>query len=162
MKITERWMLPLLLLAIAATPGGATARGSGQGGAIRTFVTGLYDAYGRPPGPDYLGKDAPAVFTPSLVATIRRVQQRNVGHVGPGLDADPICSCQDDEGLKMIALRIGGGDTMRATASVALRWPSGETGQVKLDLVATPGGWRVADVHSTTMGSFQAALARDR
>src|SRR4051794_23684561 len=61
----------------------------------KTFVAGLYSAYQRQPGPDYLGKQVGEVFAPDLIALIRR-EAAGVpkGEVG-ALDGDPICDCQD-------------------------------------------------------------------
>jgi hypothetical protein len=69
-------------------------------GQAETFVRHLYSAYEHPAsssGPDYLAKDAPLVFSPSLLSLIR-LDQKNTppGYVGK-LDFDPLCYCQDSE-----------------------------------------------------------------
>ena len=124
----------------------------------QTFVAGLYSAYQRQPGPDYLGKQLPAVFAPDLIALIKR-EAASVpkGEVG-ALDGDPICDCQDwqisNVEVKVSRLKPG-------TAEAEVRFQNaGEPRQVRLDLIAVEGRWRVIDVHTPDTPSL-AQLLRD-
>lgn len=131
-------------------------------GPSETFVAGLYEAYSEFPEPDYLGKDAPAAFTPALAELIHGVQRHSRGRVPPGLEGDPLCGGQNPFGLEVTDLWMEGVGATRALALVNLRWTSGEKRRVRLDLVASPKGWRVANVHSARTPNLLATLTAAR
>ncbi len=118
----------------------------------RAFVTGLYDAYRRYPGPDYLGRHSGAVFSPDLIALIRReAASTPQGDVG-ALDGDPICDCQDWR-ISDVAMAVSASGPGAAAAEVRFR-NAGRPQTVRLDLVSVRGRWRVGDVHSETTPSL--------
>lgn len=124
------------------------------------FVLGLYRAYERDPGPYYLGAQASRVFSPELLALIRRDAARTPpGYVG-ALDGDPICDCQDEEITKVevTVAEIGKG---RAQATARLL-DIGKWRTMKLDLVAVHGKWRVSDVHTDATPSLVAFLKNSK
>lgn len=120
--------------------------------AAQTFVSGLYSAYQRQPGPDYLGKQMGEVFAPDLIALIRR-EAASVpkGEVG-ALDGDPICDCQDWQ-ISKVEVAVTGPKPGAAVADVHFR-NAGEPREVRLDLVAVQGRWRVGDVRTADMPSL--------
>ena len=126
--------------------------------AAQTFVTGLYTAYQRQPGPDYLGRQIAEVFAPDLIALIRR-EAASVpkGEVG-ALDGDPICNCQDWL-ISNVEVKVSGANPGGAVAEVSFQ-NAGEARSVRLDLVSAQGRWRVADVHTPDTPSL-AKLLRD-
>jgi hypothetical protein len=112
----------------------------------RAFTQALYAAYGTR-DPEHLGRDAERTFSPALLALIRRDRDTAPpGEVGI-LDGDPICDCQDFEGIKLMSLTLAEKGPGKARADVTLRFPD-ETRSLSLDLVAAEGAWRVDDVHS--------------
>jgi hypothetical protein len=128
-------------------------------GSARTFTERLYQAYGRG-DPEYLDAGARKVFASHLLDLIRRDKARTpAGDVGT-LDWDPICSCQDTDGMKVARVDITKGSARsRAHAVVSLRFAS-EAETVKLDLVASKGGWRIADIHTKDTPSLVALLEK--
>ena len=124
----------------------------------QSFVTGLYSAYQRQPGPDYLGKQIGEVFAPDLMVLIRR-EAASVpkGEVG-ALDGDPICDCQDWQ-ISKVEVTVSAPKPGAAAAEVRFQ-NAGEPRQVRLDLVAVQRRWRVADVHTPDTPSL-AKLLRD-
>lgn len=146
------WSLAALLVGSAASASAQDADSAG------TFVVGLYAAY-HGKGPDYLGRQAKAVFSPRLLALIRRDRARTPKGDAPSLDGDPICGCQDFGGLKFDVLEVTGGAGGRSRATVRLWFPQ-EVRILKLDLVAVDGHWRVDDVHSDDTPSLAAFLGR--
>lgn len=122
----------------------------------QTFVAGLYSAYQRKPDPDYLGKQIGQVFAPDLIALIKR-EAASVpkGDVG-ALDGDPICDCQDWQ-ISNIEVAVSAPKAGVAQADVRFR-NAGEARQVRLDLVAVQGRWRVGDVHTPEMPSLAKLL----
>jgi hypothetical protein len=148
-----RAALSLLIAAAAAVP--ARAQELTQ---ARTFVEGLYAAYRRSPGPDYVGRQAAKVFSPALVALMRRDAARTPeGEVGT-LDGDPICNCQDYEirGVNVTVKPAGPG---KAVAVARFR-NLGQPQTVTLDLVAVGHAWRVDDVHAEGTPSLVALFRR--
>ena len=131
-------VMAALAMAMAATAH-AQSLESAQG-----FVAGLYHAY-ETSQPNYLGRRAAGVFSPRLLALIRRDERNAHGEVG-ALDGDPICDCQDAEGVRLTGLSVGPAGPGRATARVRLRFPDGPR-TLTLDLAAFGGQWRVDDVH---------------
>jgi len=133
----------VLVSTLLATPGVASAQGLP---AAEAFVAKLYRAYQTKPGPDYVGRQARAVFTADLVALMRRSAASVPKDEVPPLDGDPICDCQDYEieGIQVSVTAAGPG---RADA-VASFTNAGQPTTIRLDLIAQRGAWRVADVHS--------------
>jgi hypothetical protein len=131
----------LLAAVLAASPVQAQTFDS-----ARVFAQRLYAAYGTG-DPEHLGRDADKTFSPALLALIRRDQDTAPpGEVGV-LNGDPICDCQDFEGIELRSLSLAQTGPGRARVDVVLRFPS-ETRSMSLDLVAVKGAWRVDDVHS--------------
>ena len=109
-------------------------------------------------GPDFTGRNALSVFTPSLVQLIRRDQKQSHGEVGK-LDGDPICDCQDPDGLKLAALQITGSTAHTATAAVTLNFPSESSPtHLTLRLIWLPAGWRIDDIGTQDMPSLRKLL----
>jgi len=110
-------------------------------------------------GPEFIGHDAPSVFSPSLVQLIRRDQKNTPrGYVGK-LDWDPICSCQDPDGLNLKDIQISKDSERRATASVALFFSSDSTTEhLRLRLIWLPQGWRIDDIETKDIPSLRKLL----
>ncbi len=117
------------------------------------FVAGLYGAY-HGSGPDYLGRQAKATFSPPLLSLLRRATAPK-DEVG-ALDGDPICDCQDFR-ISKVDVQIAAGSSGKAVATARFR-NFGEPQKVTLDLVALDGHWRVSDVHTTNTPSLVAYL----
>jgi len=141
----------LQVLAVAAALLGASPVAADvaadPAGEAKAFVVKLYGAY-HGNGPDYLGRNAAQVFSPRLLALIRRDRALTPkGDVG-ALDGDPICDCQDFGISKLaVAVRPMTPDHAQATVRfVNLGTP--ET--VRLDLVSGAAGWRIDNIHTRT------------
>lgn len=143
-----------LAVVAAAAPGVGAARDLAS---ARAFVEGLYRGY-HGDGPDYLGRQASRVFSPGLLALIRRDKALTPrGDVG-ALDGDPICDCQDFE-ITKVAVSVDAKGAGRATARARFL-NFGEPQTVRFDLVAGPGGWRIDDIHSASTPSLARLLRR--
>jgi len=133
----------------------APAHAQSQAGA-HAFVLGLYQAYEHEPGPDYLGAKAARVFSPDLLALIRRDAAQTPAGDAPSLEGDPICDCQDEEITKVeVTVTETGKGRAQATARLL---DIGKWRVVKLDLIAVRGSWRVSDVHTDATPSLVAFL----
>ena len=150
----NRRLLPAFAaLVLWATPAFATAPQSPE-----AFGTALYAGYSRPDAPGPLNDpDTARVFTPRLSAAIHADQTRHPGDVGK-LDHDPICDCQDSDGLRLDHVAIHTASPTTATAVVAFHL--GDTlRSVRLALIRTHIGWQVDDVTEQDMPSLRRLLA---
>jgi len=137
----------LALLIAAASPGETPA----------AFVERLYAGYRDP---DYTPLVRPKrVFAAPLVAEIRedaRLSRDEVGY----MDADPLCQCQDPAGLRPTIREIGRPGRSAATVHVLLDFGGSDRRDLRLRLVHTTTGWRVADVATANEPSMLDSLRR--
>ncbi len=130
----------------------------------RKFVQGLYAAYEYPAtldGPDVLGKSAPRIFSPSLLQLIRHDQAHTPRGDAPDLDGDPICDCQDFDGLRLGALTVASSGPMSVSAHASLKFTGANAPVlVTLALVYTAHGWRIDDISTADMPSLRKVLKK--
>jgi hypothetical protein len=152
-----------LVIALATGFAAMAATPSQPAGAqdARRFIARLYERYSDP-RTQYLGRDAPAAFSPQLLRLIRRDQARTPkGEVGI-LDWDPICACQDPDGLRVLRVDLQPGSPVALTATVKLGFVGGEKATVRLDLARRSGVWRIADIHTQETPSLVHLLQGER
>jgi hypothetical protein len=136
----------LLLLAAIAQPEAQTPR---------EFVERLYAAYSDP---DYSPfKEPDQVFSSRLAAAIDEDSKLADGEVGY-LDGDPICQCQDAEGLKATIVSVSPAGSDAATVSVSIGLFGYEPRPAAFSLVRTAAGWRIDDVSSPDEPSMLRAI----
>ena len=125
----------------------------------RIFVEQLYERYreGRPAAHD----DVDAIYARPLAAAIKTdARLAGPGEVG-ALDWDPICDCQDGEGLRANIRRIDRWHGNGFEVLVDLRFPGGaELRPARLMLEYGAHGWRVADLTMKDGRSLRAWLDR--
>jgi hypothetical protein len=154
------WTLGVVLLALLA---GAAAAAGADLPAAKAFVERLYGSYrevhGDPrAGPDFLGRDAPHVFSPRMIALIRRDERMTKpGYVG-ALDGDPISDCQDWGNISA-RVSVSSNGPRRAVA-VARFVNLGRHETITLDLLAVRGQWRIDNIHSQTIPDLVAFLRK--
>ncbi len=125
-------MIAALLLAAAApqTP--------------QAFVTHLYAHYRDEHFSPFDHIDA--VFAPRLAAAIRLDRKLAGDEIG-ALDSDPICLCQDTDGLRGEIRRVVLIAPDKAVVSLTLHYAATPpTAPARLTLQRLGSGWRVADV----------------
>jgi hypothetical protein len=121
----------------------------------RTFVERIYSNY---EDADYSPLAHPErVFAQPLVAAINEDQRLARGEVG-FLDGDPLCDCQDTGGMRarIVALSSKRG---LASSRILVSFAHGtDKRDIRVQLVLTPGGWRIADVGTADRTSLLRAL----
>jgi hypothetical protein len=132
--------------------------------AARAFIVKLYSHYPAPRnGPSFLPteKNAPDVFDAGMIALFREDTRLAKGEVG-FVDADPICMCQDDSGLKPKLVSVAMQGPNAATAVVDLRYPDSgnKPNLLTLHLVVVKGEWRVYDLSMGDIKSYRADLTK--
>lgn len=124
--------------------------------AVRAFVDALFAVYAAGAEPDLFSEPADH-FEPELAAAIAKLDQRTEqnGTIEVSQGADPICNCQDygevSHSIDSIAI-----DGTKAKAVVTFT-NFGKAEKRTIDLVATPGGWRIFDID----GSYRKAVFDD-
>jgi len=122
-------------------------------GSAKNFVESLYRHYTKnSKGIDLSGPRALNYFDASLNA----LMDADAKAVGPNevgvLDGDPICSCQDWDGIwdLKIAVQTVGSDRAKAAVSFALFAPKAGTDRdlrsVEMTLVRKGTSWRIDDI----------------
>ena len=145
-----RKALALTLGACLLSSSGALSREQACG--ARKFVALLYQRYHAKSSPDYLGSRAVKIFTPDLLGEIRADARNAHGEDGK-LDFDPICDCQDSEGLQLSSLSIQPQKSGNVRAYAGIRLDM-ERRMLELDLVWTSDGWRIGDIHTKALPSL--------
>ncbi len=129
--------------------------------APEAFVRSTYNRYDAKSAasPDFLGRDGPSVFTPALLRLIRSDERHTPrGDVGK-LDGDPICDCQDPDGLEVASVQIDRQQQNTATAKVDLHFPSeSRLRHIRLRLILLPQGWRIDDISTDDTPSLRKLL----
>ena len=119
-----------------------------------TFVRSIYSRY-KSQMPDYNGRQAEAVFSPSLLQLIRK--NGTTGFIGH-LDIDPVCSCNEIDGLAVDRIAVSRLAADHALATVSLSFGNAGSQILRLTLISVNGDWRVDDITSAAVGSLRSKL----
>ena len=136
----------VLALALAAAPVAETPR---------AFLERVYASYRDHDFSPF--EHADQYFAPKLRAAMDEDSRLAKGEVGY-LDGDPICQCQDSDGLKSKVLQVRLQAPDKAFAEVLLDYPDSTATHVKFSLVKTKAGWRIADITSGDEPSLLRAI----
>jgi hypothetical protein len=151
----------MLAVAMILSLGAAQAAASDAASA-RAFVAGLYTHYPQSTnGPVFnpTDKDASRVFDPGMVALFREDTRLAKGEVG-FVDADPLCQCQDDGGMKTKIVSVTMAGPNAANAVVDLLFEGGAPIVLTLKLVAVNGQWRIHDLSTKDEPSYLADFVK--
>src|SRR5215471_14325255 len=106
----------------------------------KAYLERVYASYRDP---NFNPLDHPArYFTPRLVAVMNEDARLAHGEVGY-VDGDPICHCQDPDGLHAKVLKVTQQGSAKALAEVILDFTDSTARRVKFRLVRTNAGWRI-------------------
>jgi hypothetical protein len=108
---------------------------------------------------DPTGKNASEVFDPGMIAAFREDARLANGEVG-FVDADPLCQCQDDGGLKPKVVSVTMTGPNAADAVVSLRYTGEKPRALTLHLVPVDGAWRIYDLSMGDVKSYRADLLK--
>lgn len=143
-------MLPLILAASIAHP------------LHETPDAALQRVYAEYRKPDFNPLAHPErYFAPRLLRAVLKDERL----AGPGsvgyLDGDPLCQCQDSAGFHGRVMKVTATSHSAAIARVRLEFsqsPEQSKSSIRISMVATPAGWRIADVSSSGEPSLLRAL----
>lgn len=156
MKLGKK--LAAIAFAVAACGGPCPAAPADD---ARAFVEGLYANYKSASFcPTCDGRER--FFDASLSRLLEADAKQADGEVG-AFDGDPVCQCQDADGMTAKVVSIALAPPKSAVAKVELRFVHArpaETRHVTFDLALEGGRWRIHDVHSADTPSLRALLAK--
>jgi hypothetical protein len=157
---------PLIVIAlstvamIAAIPSRAQDANS-----VKSFLMSVYQHYEHGgSGIDFQGPHANLYFDSSLLALEKADVQANGPGYAPAIDWDPICGCQDWDGIWNLNLDIHIESPKRADANVIFalfdpkQRPTDETSKLKITLAKENGGWRIWDVLDESNPKFASSM----
>lgn len=108
----------------------------------------LYDKGGK--GADWSGPRAGRYFDSSLLALIKEDEKAATPGDVPLLDGDPVCSCQDWDGIFDLKIDVQPQESNRAVAAVSFAlFKSGTKSDRRIlsfTLAFENGGWRIYDI----------------
>jgi hypothetical protein len=154
----------------AATSATANSAANVDADAAKAFLTSVYKHYGTGGiGVDSVGPAATRYFHSSLVALLRADQKAASPEVG-AIDADPVCACQDWNGIWDLAIEVNidtpDHDAARATAKLSFYLsdpkdnPKDSLRKLSIKLAAENGGWRIYDITDETDPTAPFALRK--
>lgn len=132
----------------------------------KTFLQSIYSRYYKKgPGVEIAGPQARQYLHSSLIALLREDSRA----VGPGevgvLDGDPLCSCQDWDGIFNLKIDVREPKAGRVEASVSFALFKDAKPQERRSLVITlqleKGAWRVWNVVDRSDGKAAFDLRRE-
>jgi len=144
-------VIALAALLLAAAPAADTPR---------AFLARLYARYER--GDLNPIPRQEKIYAPELVRQMRL----NAKLYGPNevglIDYDPVCQCQDMSEMKARIGEIAAAGPGRAEAKVSIGFGhQTERQAIRIKLLHTPAGWRIADIGSREQPSLLGDLQRD-
>ena len=141
-------------IAILITLGGALPVQAQDAGSAEAFIRQLYTRYANDPqvSPFADVRSVRGIATPGLAQLVQRGQG--------GLEADPVCGCQDAEGLKLNDVAVAVLAAGQATATANLQFGPDRVAR-RFSLRAVGTEWRIDDITSGNgRNSLRAALSK--
>jgi hypothetical protein len=134
----------LAMAALLSLSGPARAQEGSEG--AEAFVRAVYASYTEEAdATPLMDRDPPLIWSDRMAALIDRDIALS-GDELPFLDADPICSCQDWENLRVLDVRIDRERGVRGRRATVRFVNAGEEQTAILRLSGSPFEWRIDDV----------------
>ncbi len=157
---------PLLALAIIIFP--AIYASAQSADSAKAFLLSVYKQYQNgSKGIDFTGPRAGRYYHSSLLALIRADIKANGPDNAPDVDFDPICGCQDWEGIWKLQMDVHLETAQRALARVSFvlldpkNHPKDTLTKLEFTLVPERGEWRIYDVADESDPHAALALRKD-
>jgi hypothetical protein len=99
------------------------------------------------------------IFAAPLVAAIAEDGRLSGDEVGY-MDADPLCQCQDPDEMRPLIRQVLRPTPTTATADIVLAFGASDRRALRIRLVRTRAGWRVADIATADEPSLLDSLRR--
>ena len=163
-------MQPKTLIAIAFSAvaiSWAFPSGAQDAASAKAFLVDVYSHYdGGGPGIAFDGPQAGLYFHSSLLALERADVKATGPGYAPAIDSDPICGCQDWDGIWNLKIDVQLESPRRAIANVSFALfnpkdrPEEEPGKLQLTLVKESSGWRIWDILDESDPKFTSSVRK--
>lgn len=142
-------LLPILAAAVAIAT--VDSAGAQDATSAKQFLQSVYQNYGHGGhGINTSGPKAARYFHSSLIALIKADQKAAGPDDEPVLDGDPVCGCQDWDGIFDLKIDMSAESPERAVANVSFSLfkggKSGDARRLQITVVPENGQWRIWDV----------------
>jgi len=151
------------LLAVAIM--GAIPSRAQDASSAKSFLVSVYQQYQHGGiGIDFQGPDANLYFDSSLLALETADVRANGPGYAPAIDWDPICGCQDWDGIWNLNIDIHLESPQRADANISFTLfdpknrPTDEISKLKITLVKENVGWRIWDILDESNPKFASSV----
>jgi Protein of unknown function (DUF3828) len=162
MRVRPIFLLVSLVIALGSSQLHAQSQA-----AARSFLVSAYAHYQHgAKGIDFDGPSAFLYFHSSLVALIREDIKANGPGNAPAIDFDPICGCQDWQGIWNLKIDLQMETPKRVHADVSFslappKNPSQDAARrLAITLVSERGLWRIYDIEDESDSSTTFALRK--
>lgn len=150
MRASAAFSLPAWGLLVTALVPPACAQDANQAKRFLEEIYRHYDHHG--PGIDFTGSNSKKVFDSSLIQLVQ-ADKKALGPDEAGvLDGDPICGCQDWDGIWNLKIAVQMLGVRRATATVSFALFAPKPGSdsdlrlLEITLVPESGQWRIDNI----------------
>ncbi len=130
----------------------------------KAFLVYIYYHYRE--GKDFDGPQAGRYFHSSLVALEKADVKANGPGYAPAIDFDPICDCQDMDGIWNLKIAVQSQSPRRAIADVSFAVfdpkdrPTEEPNKLQITLARENGGWRIWDILDKSDPKFTSSVRK--
>ncbi len=149
-----RLIFRIALLAVVMPAGLSSAQDAKS---AKAFLASIYRHYENGGNGINIGnRDADRYFSASLLALVqadaKAAGPQNVG----AIDADPICACQDWEGIWNLDIVVNVGEAKHAQAAVSFslspsrNYRNDASRSLRIKLISVRGGWKIDDIIDLT------------
>jgi Protein of unknown function (DUF3828) len=146
----------LALLSIAQSPPPPAAQSP------EAFIQSLYVRERHPTRADgdaFAGqKGGEQIYSPSLLAIMRKSLHDTPKGDIPKLEGDPICDCQDSAGLTISGLHVTLATPDHADIQLIIHLSGEKPRPITFHLLHIPAGWRIDDIATKDTPSLRAYL----
>lgn len=130
----------------------------------KAFLVNIYSRYeGGSRGIKFYGPQASRYFHSSLIALEEASLKATGPDYAPAIDWDPICGCQDYDGIWDLAIEIRMKSLKQAEANVSFHVfkdrPAEET-KLQITLEKENGGWRIWDILDKSDPKFTSSVRK--
>jgi len=110
---------------------------------------------------DMYDRDADAVFAPPLIALMNQDADMERADVPVWAEGDPFCDCQDNEGLVLNSVAVQSAEKGAAHAVAVYSFKNYQVQkQIRLELIAVKGQWRISDISNDHMPSLRQEIKK--
>ena len=160
----RRFGMIVLFVAVIPSCDLSSAQDAASAKAFLVNIYNHYEAGGK--GIAFYGPNAGRYFHSSLLA-LEEADLKETGHdYAPAIDRDPICGCQDWDGIWDLRIEVHVESPQQAGANVSFAVfnpkdrAADETSKLQITLVKEHGEWRIYDILDKSNPKFNSSVRK--